>query len=225
MGDPNTGESQPNDNTITLDEHQQKVEAAVKARLSKAEQEKQQLAAEKAQSEAEAAELRKQIAALANPKSNNITNEPNNTETAGLTAEDVAKLIDQKTQENLETKKQEERLNNVQNIIRDGMSDDKEFKELSLNNPDVLQAPHVFEVINGLGKKGLAALKTALKDPEARAKMHSFNEPGKLVAWASQFAHTKPLEKEDYNVPPSLDGGSGVNLDDELTEMIKNTRA
>ena len=223
MSEANTGETKPNENMISLDEHQQKVEAAIKARLTKSEQEKQQLAQENAQAKAEAEALRTQIASMStSPTSESATTEAN---TTTLTPEDVAKLIDEKTQENIEQEKRNKSLENVQSVLSKGLGEDKEFDELSRNNPDSLKPEYVYEILNALGEKGLPAIKKALKDGSANTEMHGFTEPGKLVAWASQFANAKPESKDDYKSLPNIDNGSSVSEDDELNELIKNSRA
>lgn len=213
-----------NQETITLDEHKQKMESAIKARLSKSEQEKARLEQERESLKKEAEDLRNSIEAI---KSSSQSTEGQQVNSApAFTEDDIARIIDQKTKENIENEARQKNLDNVQSVLAKGLQEDKEFDELSRANPDSLQPEHVYEIIHALGEKGLPAIKKALKDPEANKEINAFSvyEPGKLVAWASSHANSIPSKADDYKPLPNIDSGSPVGDDDEIKNLVKNAR-
>lgn len=227
MSTENTTENTQEPKMLSEAEHKEKVEAAIKARFKKMEQEQEALRQENQA-------LSEKVNGLTT--NNTIqgvqtglpdTNSPENAAVSGsgstLSPDDLNKIVEAKLKQQREMESQEQNIKNVMSIVEKAKNDDPEFKELSESSVNTVPAEHVYEIINSLGEDGLPALKAALKSKDKNSELLQINEPTKLVAWASRLnkSHDKP--GKDFPDIPDITG-KGHDEDGDIADLVKNVR-
>tara|TARA_R110001632_G_scaffold216892_1_gene345317 strand:+ start:4908 stop:5585 length:678 start_codon:yes stop_codon:yes gene_type:complete len=211
---------------------QEEMEAAVKARLDKKDQQIDQKEQERQAALQEAEQLRQQVAQHQQAPAQPIQQQEAPAQqpaSAGLTQEDV----NQQIQSHMAMQKQEEDSANQQKemegVINKGMNEDDEFKQLaSSNESNQLPGDYTRALISSMGEDALPVIKKALQDKDTHAAMLSYSDPAKLVAWAyrQKGKLVKPHEDGDkFSPKPNVaSAGNGVSDfdDDDLSSYIGN---